>query len=81
MTRMPQGSALAFLADHTAMYSNMPDFRDTETRIIIPVSSAMVLKSTPLIASCWSSTPIRIMKPAPTSAMTERLTFSLMMMA
>ena len=41
----------------------------------------MVFQSMPLIASSWSSTPVRIMTPAPTSAMMERLIFSDMMVA
>ena len=63
------------------MYSNMPERREIETRIIMPVSRPMVLKSMPLIASSWFSTPTRIITPAPISAMIARLTFSDMMIA
>ena len=63
------------------MYSNMPERREIETRIIIPVRRPMVLKSIPRIASSWFSTPTRTIMPAPRSAMIERLTFSVMMVA
>ena len=50
-TRMPAGCALAACADQMARYWNMPDRREIDTRIIMPVSRPMVLKSTPWIAS------------------------------
>ena len=46
-----QGWARPFLADHTARYSNMPQRRAIATSTIIPVNSAIVLKSMPRIAS------------------------------
>jgi hypothetical protein len=74
-----QGCARPFFADHTARYSNMPQRREIETSIIMPVRSAMVLKSTPLIASFWSRTPTTIISPAPSRAMIERLRRSVTM--
>jgi hypothetical protein len=58
----------------------MPERRDTETRIIMPVSSPMVFQSTPLMASSCDITPTTTMSPAPTRATMARLTFSEMMM-
>ncbi len=78
---MPAGCAFASCAARTARYWNMPERREIDTRIIMPVSRPMVLKSMPWIASSWSSTPIRIITPAPTSAMIARLTCSDMMVA
>ncbi len=78
---MPAGCALANCADRTARYWNMPERREIDTRIIMPVSRPMVLKSMPWMASCWSSTPTRIIMLAPTSATMARLTFSDMMVA
>ena len=78
---MPAGCALAAFADQIARYWNMPERREIDTRIIMPVSRPMVFQSTPLIASSWSSTPTRIITPAPTSATIARLTFSDMMVA
>ena len=78
---MPAGWALAALADHTARYWNMPERRETETRIIMPVKRPMVFQSTPLIASSWSSTPTTTITLAPTSATIARLTCSDMMTA
>ena len=80
-SRMPHGLALAFLAAHTATYWNMPERREIDTRIIMPVSRPMVLKSMPRTASAWSSTPTTIIRPAPSSATMARLTFSLMISA
>ncbi len=48
---MPAGCAFAAFADHIARYWNMPDRREIETKIIMPVSSPMVFQSIPLIAS------------------------------
>ena len=59
----------------------MPERREIETRIIMPVSRPMVFQSMPLIASSWSSTPTRTITPAPISATMARLTFSDMMVA
>ena len=81
ISMMPAGCALAARADHTATNSNMPERRDTETRIIMPVSRPSVFQSTPLIASSCSSTPITIMTPAPVNATMARLTFSDMITA
>ncbi len=78
---MPAGCAFAARADHTATNSNTPERRDTETRIIMPVSRPSVFQSTPLMASSWSSTPTMIMTPAPVSATMARFTFSDMMTA
>ena len=78
---MPAGCALAALADHTATYWNMPERREIDTRIIMPVSSPMVFQSTPLRASSWLITPTTTIRLAPTSATIERLTFSEMMTA
>ena len=78
---MPAGCAFAAFADQIARYWNMPERREIDTRIIMPVSRPMVFQSMPLIASSWSSTPTRIITPAPTSATIARLTFSDMMVA
>ena len=59
----------------------MPERREIDTRIIMPVSSPMVFQSTPLSASSWFITPTRTMTAAPSSATIERLIFSEMMMA
>ena len=80
-SRMPAGCALATLADHTATYSNMPERREIDTRIIMPVSRPMVFQSMPLIASFWVSTPLTTISDAPTSATIERFTFSDMITA
>ena len=81
MTRMPAGCALASCADLIARYWNMPERREIDTKIIMPVSRPMVLKSMPWMASSWSSTPTRIITPAPISAMIARLICSDMMVA
>ena len=81
MIRMPAGCALASCADRIARYWNMPERREIDTRIIMPVSRPMVLKSIPRMASCWSSTPTRIIMQAPTTATIARLIFSDMMVA
>ncbi len=80
-SRMPPGCALAAREAHTATNSNMPERREIETRIIMPVSRPSVFQSMPLMASSWSSTPTMIMMPAPANATMARLTFSDMMMA
>ena len=49
--RIPAGWALAACADQIAMYSNMPERREIDTRIIIPVSRPIVFQSMPLMAS------------------------------
>ncbi len=59
----------------------MPERREIDTRIIMPVSRPMVFQSMPLSASSWSSTPTTIITPAPSSATIARLTFSDMMTA
>jgi len=71
--RIAQGFARAFFADHTARNSNMPVRRAMPTSTIMPVNSAIVLKSMPRIASSWLSTPETIRAPAPSSAIIERL--------
>jgi hypothetical protein len=77
---MPAGLALAFCApDQTARYSNMPERRDTDTRIIIPVSRPIVFQSMPLSASAWSSAPMNTIAEAPSSATIARLSLSQMM--
>jgi hypothetical protein len=73
ITRMPQGSALTFLADHTARYWKTPDLRVMATMTIIPVKSPRVLKSTPATACCWVRTPARTMTPAASMATMARL--------
>ena len=55
---MPAGFAFAFCADQIARYSNIPERREIDTRIIMPVSSPIVFQSMPLSASSWSSAPI-----------------------
>ena len=70
---MPAGCALAALADHTATYWNMPERREIDTRIIMPVSSPMVFQSTPFSASSWFITPTMTITAAPSSATMERL--------
>ena len=47
------------------------------TIIIIPVSKASVLKSMPFNAAGCVNMPDTIIKPAPSRAITARLTFSL----
>jgi hypothetical protein len=78
---MPAGLAFAFCADHIARYSNMPERRETDTRIIMPVSSPMVFQSMPLSASFWSSAPTPTISAAPMSATIARLSLSQMMTA
>ena len=78
---MPAGCARATFADHTARYSNIPERREIETRIIIPVRRPMVFQSMPLNASSWSNTPMITITHAPISATMARLTFSDMMVA
>ena len=78
MSSIVQGCARPFLADQMARYSNMPQRRAIETSTIIPVSSAMVLKSIPAIASSWLRTPLTIIMPPPSRAMIERLSRSVM---
>ena len=56
----------------------MPQRREIETSTIMPVKSAIVLKSMPRIASSWLSTPEMIISPAPSRAMIERLMRSAM---
>ena len=56
----------------------MPQRREIETSTIIPVNSAIVLKSMPRIASSWVNTPETIISPAPSSAMIDRLMRSVM---
>ncbi len=73
IARIAQGCARPFCADHTARYSNMPQRRAIATSTIIPVNSAIVLKSIPRIASSWLKTPETTMHPAPSKAMIERL--------
>ena len=51
----------------------MPQRRAIATSTIIPVNSAIVLKSMPRIASSWLSTPLTTITPAPSRAMIERL--------
>jgi hypothetical protein len=51
----------------------MPQRRAIATSTIIPVNSAIVLKSMPRMASSWLSTPETIMTPPPSRAMIERL--------
>ena len=51
MNRIPAGCALAACADQMARYWNMPERREIETRIIMPVNRPMVFQSMPLIAS------------------------------
>ena len=77
--RMPAGLAFAFCADQTARYSNIPDRREIDTRIIMPVSSPIVFQSMPLRASFWSSTPITTITEAPSNATIARLSLSQMM--
>ena len=48
---MPAGLAFAFCADQIARYWNMPERREIETRIIMPVRRPMVFQSIPLSAS------------------------------
>ena len=48
--RMPRGFAFTSFADLTAAYWNAPDFSIIPTIIIMPISSAMVLKSMPFSA-------------------------------
>ena len=52
-----QGCARPFFAAQIARYSNMPQRREIETSIIIPVKSAIVLKSMPRTASSWVRRP------------------------
>ena len=56
----------------------MPQRRAIATSTIIPVNSAIVLKSMPRIACSWVNTPETTMIPAPSSAMIERLMRSVM---
>ena len=56
----------------------MPQRREIETSTIIPVNSAIVLKSMPRIASSWVRRPLTTITPAPSSAMIERLIRSAM---
>ena len=61
----------------TATYWNMPERREIDTRIIMPVRSPMVFQSTPLSASSWFITPTMTITAAPSSATSmERLIFS-----
>ena len=80
-SRMPAGCALAAWAAHMATYWNMPERRDTDTRIIMPVRRPMVFQSTPLSASSWFITPTKTITAAPSSATMARLIFSEMMTA
>ncbi len=80
-SRMPAGCAFARCADQIAKYWNMPERREIDTRIIIPVSSPMVFQSMPLSASAWSSAPMPIISEAPSSATIARLSLSQMMTA
>ena len=79
MNMMPAGLALTFLADQIAIYWNTPHLRVIATMIIMPVRSAIVLKSMPRTAAAWFSTPSTTMRPAPISATIARLTRSDMM--
>ena len=73
IAKIAQGCALPRFADQTARNSNMPQRREIDTSIIMPVRRAIVLKSMPRTASSWVSTPLMIISPAPSSAMIERL--------
>ena len=79
--RMPAGCAFAALADQMAMYWNMPERREIDTRIIMPASSPIVFQSMPRIASSWLITPSTTMIAAPTRVTTERLICSEMITA
>jgi hypothetical protein len=59
----------------------MPERREIDTRIIMPVSSPMVFQSIPLSASVWSSAPMTTIIEAPSSATMARLSLSQMMTA
>ena len=48
---MPAGCAFAACADQIARYWNMPERREIDTRIIMPVRRPMVFQSMPLSAS------------------------------
>ena len=78
---MPAGCARAACADQMARYWNMPERREIDTRIIIPVRRPIVFQSTPSSASSCVITPTTTISPAPTTATIERFTFSEMMMA
>ena len=78
---MPAGCAFAALADQMAMYWNMPERREIDTRIIMPASSPIVFQSMPRIASSWLITPSTTMIAAPTRVTTERLICSEMITA
>jgi hypothetical protein len=81
ISRMPAGLAFTFCVDHIARYSNMPERRVIDTRIIMPVSRPMVFQSMPLSASFWSSAPMTTITDAPRSATIARLSLSHMMPA
>jgi len=78
IARIAEGRARPIFADHTARYSNMPQRRAIATSTIIPVNSAIVLKSMPRIASSWLNPPEATITPAPNRAMIERLIRSAM---
>ena len=80
-SRMPAGLALAFCAAQIASAWNMPERREIDTRIIMPVRSPMVFQSMPLSASVWSSAPMTTIADAPSSATIARLIWSQMMTA
>ena len=75
---MRGGLALPSRAVCTATYSNTPVFRVIATMIIMPVRRPIVLKSTERIASSCERRPVTITMPAPSSATTERLIRSVM---
>ena len=75
--KMPMGLAFTFLADQMATNSKTPDTLVMATMIIMPVKSAMVLKSMPAKACFWLMTPVTMTRPPPNSATTVRFTFSL----
>lgn len=81
MTSRPHGSAFTTLAALIATYWNTPLFCVMATMTIMPVSRLMVLRSMPWKASAWFSTPANTINPAPSSATTERLIFSVTMTA
>ena len=57
----------------------MPERREIDTRIIMPVSRPIVFQSMPLSASSWSSAPMTTITEAPSSATIARLSLSQMM--
>ena len=77
--RMAAGRAPASLTARMATYSKSPVRRVIPTISIMPVSSMMVLKSTPRIASSCVRMPDTITRQAPMPDTRARLTRSTMM--